>query len=141
MFTIPVSFEDGLDGWFDRPVQPGPDPIDPASAVANERRRRRMISNRESARRSRMRKQKHLEDLRSQVNRIRSENREIANRVGLLSHHTQLIRHENGRLRSESAGLRRRLAEIRHYLVMLELRTAAAAAIVPINEHIPSIIA
>ncbi|KAK1275737.1 Light-inducible protein CPRF2 [Acorus gramineus] len=138
MFTIPVSFEDGLDGWFDRPVQTGPDPIDPASAAADERRLRRMISNRESARRSRMRKQKHLEDLRSQVNRIRSENREIANRVGLLSHHSQLLCLENKRLQSESATLRRRLAEIRYYLVMLELRTAAA---VPINEQIPSIIA
>ncbi|KAL3578651.1 hypothetical protein D5086_020155 [Populus alba] len=37
--------------------------IDPPSAMADEKRRKRMISNRESARRSRMKRQKHMEDL------------------------------------------------------------------------------
>ncbi|XP_011010217.1 PREDICTED: basic leucine zipper 1 [Populus euphratica] len=37
--------------------------IDPPSAMVDEKRRKRMISNRESARRSRMKRQKHMEDL------------------------------------------------------------------------------
>lgn len=37
--------------------------IDPPNAMVDEKRRKRMISNRESARRSRMKRQKHMEDL------------------------------------------------------------------------------
>ncbi|KAJ0620333.1 putative transcription factor bZIP family [Helianthus annuus] len=48
----------------------------------DQRKRRRMISNRESARRSRMRKQKHLNDLMTQLSQLRSE----INRVAELSH-------------------------------------------------------
>ncbi|KAL9389322.1 hypothetical protein Peur_017927 [Populus x canadensis] len=37
--------------------------IDPPNAMVDEKRRKRMISNRESARRSRMKRQKYMEDL------------------------------------------------------------------------------
>ncbi|KAJ6312345.1 hypothetical protein OIU76_011874 [Salix suchowensis] len=37
--------------------------VDPPNAMVDEKRRKRMISNRESARRSRMKRQKHMEDL------------------------------------------------------------------------------
>ncbi|KAL0377934.1 UNVERIFIED_CONTAM: Basic leucine zipper 4 [Sesamum radiatum] len=90
--------------------------------VVDERKRRRMISNRESARRSRMRKQKHLENLRNQANRFKVGNREVMNRLRLVVHQTQMIQAENERLRSEAAVLRQRLWDIRQVLVVRQLQ-------------------
>lgn len=108
---------------------PNPAGSDPCSAkenraqtVADERQRRRMASNRESARRSRMRKQKHLEDLRHQLNRLRSENRDITNRLAVLSHHCHLLWRDNNRLRAESVLLSRRLSDLRRVLVFRQLQ-------------------
>ncbi|CAL0311600.1 unnamed protein product [Lupinus luteus] len=67
--------------------------------IVEERRRRRVISNRESARRSRMRKQRHLENLRNQVNLFRVDNREIKTRLQFLVNHCNHVRTENDCLR------------------------------------------
>ncbi|KAK4393497.1 Basic leucine zipper 4 [Sesamum angolense] len=90
--------------------------------IVDERKRRRMISNRESARRSRMRKQRHLENLRNQANRFKVGNREVMNRLRLLVHQTQLIQAENERLRSEAVVLRQRLWDIRQVLLVRQLQ-------------------
>ncbi|PKU86112.1 Ocs element-binding factor 1 [Dendrobium catenatum] len=88
---------------------------------ADGRRLRRMISNRESARRSRMRKQRHLEDLRSRVGRLRLENIAVAERIASISGRCVLVRRENEQLKSESAALCRRLSEIRQLLFLRQL--------------------
>lgn len=87
----------------------------------DERKRRRMVSNRESARRSRMRKQKHLENLRNLANRLKVGNRELTNRLRLISHQSQVVSCENDRLRTESAILRQTLEDIRQILIARQI--------------------
>ncbi|PIM96984.1 hypothetical protein CDL12_30555 [Handroanthus impetiginosus] len=91
-------------------------------SIIDERKRRRMISNRESARRSRMRKQKHLENLRSQANRLKVGNRELTNRLRLFVHQNRLVETENECLRSEAVILRQRLWDIRQVLLVRQLQ-------------------
>ncbi|KAF5749688.1 hypothetical protein HS088_TW03G00013 [Tripterygium wilfordii] len=92
------------------------------SLKIDERKRRRMISNRESARRSRMRKQKHLENLRNQVNRLKMENRELTNRLRFVLHHVQRIRMDNDRLITEHSILRQKLSNIHQMLALRQLQ-------------------
>nr|QEO19226.1 putative bZIP transcription factor 2-like isoform X1 [Cymbidium ensifolium] len=108
-----MEFLAALEGWEPRPAVK-PDPSGPAKTPEEERRLRRMISNRLSARRSRMRKQRHLENLRTHLNRLKSENRDLSNRIGAVVHYSLLLRGENDRLQSESVSLYNRLAEIEH---------------------------
>ncbi|XP_022136835.1 bZIP transcription factor 44-like [Momordica charantia] len=77
--------------------------------IVDQRKRKRMISNRESARRSRMRKQKQLDDLTVQVAQIRSENEQIPVNINFT---TQLYRN----LEAENSVLRAQMAELRHRL-------------------------
>ncbi|GER31005.1 basic-leucine zipper transcription factor family protein [Striga asiatica] len=102
-------------------VSPGSDETSPLDPVVDDKKLRRMISNRDSARRSRMRKQKHLEDLRDQVNRNKVVNRELMNRLRLVVHQTQMFCAENEFLRSEAAVLRQRLWDVRQVLLTRQL--------------------
>ncbi|XP_022863365.1 bZIP transcription factor 2-like isoform X2 [Olea europaea var. sylvestris] len=108
--------------------------------IIDDRKRRRMISNRESARRSRMRKQKDLESLRDKVSRFRIGNQELMNRLRLISYNDQIIRRENDRLRSESVVLRQRLWDIRQILLVRQLQQQLNSSSWPCNningEHI-----
>ncbi|KAF7818135.1 bZIP transcription factor 53-like [Senna tora] len=60
-----------------RPASSGSDAGDPRSEIMDERKRKRMLSNRESARRSRMKKQKLLEDLTNEIGRLQSANSQL----------------------------------------------------------------
>ncbi|KAJ8770732.1 hypothetical protein K2173_021379 [Erythroxylum novogranatense] len=75
----------------------------------DQRKRKRMISNRESARRSRMRKQKHLDELTAQLSQLRNENNEIMSKINVT---TQLY---NG-VEAENSILRAQLSELSHRL-------------------------
>ncbi|KAK4733485.1 hypothetical protein R3W88_007746 [Solanum pinnatisectum] len=97
-------------------------PNDSPSLAINERKRKRMISNRESARRSRMRKQTHLENLRNESNRLKLENRELTKRVQLVTGHYQLVERNNEMLRAESILLQQRLEGIRYILITRQLQ-------------------
>ncbi|KAL3526656.1 hypothetical protein ACH5RR_011312 [Cinchona calisaya] len=82
------------------------------SLIINERKKRRMISNRESARRSRMRKQKHLDELWSQVVWLRNENHQLINKLNHASERHDLVLQENTQLKEEASELRQMLSNM-----------------------------
>lgn len=100
----------------------GSDDPNPQVSVIDERKRRRMISNRESARRSRMRKQKHVENLRNQVNQLRIENRELTNRLRFVLYHSHGVRTDYDRLQSEYCTLRKKLSDMSQFLMTRQLQ-------------------
>ncbi|CAN8312148.1 unnamed protein product [Cochlearia groenlandica] len=83
------------------------------SMVIDERKQRRMISNRESARRSRMRKQRHLDELWSQVIRLRSDNHCLIDKLNHVSESHDIALKENAKLKEETCDLRQLISEIR----------------------------
>lgn len=80
--------------------------------VLDERKRKRMLSNRESARRSRQRKQKHLDDLMTQVGQLAKENKQILTSMNMTSQVYLNIEAENSILRAQMAELNQRLGSL-----------------------------
>ncbi|KAK9136700.1 hypothetical protein Sjap_007294 [Stephania japonica] len=89
-------------------------------AVVDDRKKRRMISNRESARRSRMRKQQHLDDLINQVSQIQRENSEIVKRVSATTEMFMKVDSENSVLRAQVGELSERLQSLNSVLHSIE---------------------
>ncbi|KAH7517784.1 hypothetical protein FEM48_Zijuj09G0101100 [Ziziphus jujuba var. spinosa] len=81
-------------------------------ALMDQRKRKRMISNRESARRSRMRKQKHLDDLTAQVAKLTKDNNEIKTNIDITAKHFLTIESENSILRAQVGELSHRLQSL-----------------------------
>ncbi|KAG8366986.1 hypothetical protein BUALT_Bualt16G0025500 [Buddleja alternifolia] len=82
-------------------------------SIINERKQRRMLSNRESARRSRMRKQKHLDELWSQVVWLRNENHQLLEKLNHASERHDQVIQENAQLKDEALELRQMLTDMR----------------------------
>ncbi|PON99576.1 Basic-leucine zipper transcription factor [Trema orientale] len=77
-----------------------------------DRKRKRMLSNRESARRSRMRKQKHLDDLVSQVGHLKEDNSRIMTSINITNQLYVNMEAENSVLRAQMAELTNRLQSL-----------------------------
>jgi septal ring factor EnvC (AmiA/AmiB activator) len=84
--------------------------------MVDQRKRKRMESNRESARRSRMRKQKHLDDLMAQVSQLKKENNQIHTSTTVTTQHYLNIEAENCILRAQMDELSQRLNSLNDIL-------------------------
>ncbi|XP_023544422.1 basic leucine zipper 63-like [Cucurbita pepo subsp. pepo] len=107
-----------------------PDAREPDRKVEmiDERKRRRMESNRESARRSRARKQKHLENLRNLVNKLIVENRELSKQLRFTVSQLNRVRTENDHLQTEHTILRQKLLYSRQVLIFRQFHRQLALA-------------
>lgn len=88
-------------------------------ALMDQRKRKRMLSNRESARRSRMRKQKHLDDLTAQMAQLTKESHQIISSLNITSQHYMNMEAENSVLRAQVAELRNRLQSLNEIITFL----------------------
>ncbi|KAL9273108.1 bZIP transcription factor 44-like protein [Drosera capensis] len=84
--------------------------------MIDERKRKRMESNRESARRSRMRKQKHLDDLMAQIARLSNDNDHIMSEISVRTQQYLNVEAENSVLRAQMAELNQRLESLEEIL-------------------------
>nr|ACN71235.1 bZIP transcription factor [Tamarix hispida] len=102
-----------------QPVSSGSDG-DVRYANLDERKRKRMISNRESARRSRMRKQQHLGDLLNQVSKLQAENSQFVAKINSASQMYVKVESENNVLRAQLMELTDRLNSLNSLLRVME---------------------
>lgn len=91
--------------------------------LMDQRKRKRKQSNRESARRSRMRKQKHMDDLVVEVERLRNENSEMMTRMNMSTQHYLKIEAENCVLRAQMCELNQRLQSLNDIINMMNTTT------------------
>ncbi|XP_018482432.1 basic leucine zipper 43-like [Raphanus sativus] len=81
-------------------------------AVPDERRAKRMVSNRESARRSRVRKKKQIEELQQQVEQLMIMNHNLSEKViSLLESNHQILR-ENSQLKEKASSFQLLMSEM-----------------------------
>lgn len=90
---------------------------EPEAAVMDLRKRKRMLSNRESARRSRQRKQKHLDELSAQVSQLRKENGQIVGALQATTNQLMGVAAENSVLRTQMVELTNRLQALNEILL------------------------
>ncbi|CAI0436045.1 unnamed protein product [Linum tenue] len=94
--------------------------------VMDERKRKRMQSNRESARRSRKRKQKHLDELMGQVTQLRKDNSQILIAINVTTQNYLNVQAENSILRAQIVELSNRLDSLTEILDFIGNNNAAA---------------
>lgn len=90
------------------------------AGVLDERKRKRMISNRDSARRSRMKKQQHVDGLTTQMTQLQSENNLIADQINAVANMYVGLESENNVLRAQLAELTDRLRSLNSVLQIAE---------------------
>ncbi|KAI3460347.1 hypothetical protein Pfo_017010 [Paulownia fortunei] len=95
--------------------------------LMDQRKRKRMQSNRESARRSRMRKQKHLDDLMAQVAQLSKDNSQILTSTNVTTQHYLNVEAENSVLRAQMMELTQRLQSLNEIVDYINSSTATAA--------------
>lgn len=84
--------------------------------LVDQRKRKKMESNRESARRSRMRKQKHINDLIGESNRTKNDNDQVRTTINVTTQRFIEIEAENSVLRAQVSELNQRLNSLNEIL-------------------------
>lgn len=93
----------------------------PSGYSLEEKRQRRKISNRESARRSRWRKKIHAEKLQAEASHLKVENRKLKNRLYLVSHRYEALQRETNRLLTMAILLQQRLTDLSQIWTPMQL--------------------
>jgi bZIP transcription factor len=108
------------------------------SLVSDERKRKRMQSNRESARRSRMKKQLHLDTLMAEAKRIKADNADMEARINLTTQQYIMVEKENQVLRARHAELAERLQSLNSIFKIYEEFTGVSMDIadVPVSQPV-----
>ncbi|KAG6506538.1 hypothetical protein ZIOFF_031862 [Zingiber officinale] len=96
-------------------------------ALLDQKKRKRMISNRESARRSRMRKQKQLDDLMAQVSQLRKESSHALSVLNLIAQRRSGVEAENSVLRAQAMELSNRLQALNEILNNLKSSSSSSS--------------
>ncbi|XP_039048374.1 bZIP transcription factor 53-like [Hibiscus syriacus] len=93
---------------------------DPRYANVDERKRKRMLSNRESARRSRVRKQKQLEDLVNETSALQKDNGLLSEKINIATQRYIEMENANNVLRAQAVELTERLRSLNSVLHIVE---------------------
>ncbi|MBA0847181.1 hypothetical protein Goshw_013995 [Gossypium schwendimanii] len=91
-----------------------------SSSDSDERKRKRMLSNRESARRSRIRKQKQLEDLVNEVSALQKDNSQLSEKINVSTQRYAEMECANNVLRAQAMELTERLQSLNSVLHIVE---------------------
>ncbi|KAL3639129.1 hypothetical protein CASFOL_017036 [Castilleja foliolosa] len=105
----------------------GSPPVPNSGSDGDLRKRKRMQSNRESARRSRQRKQKQMDDLTAQVDQLKKENGQISSGINVTTQHYVSVEADNSVLRAQMMELTQRLDSLNEMLNYIETGGGSAA--------------
>ncbi|KAG8087154.1 hypothetical protein GUJ93_ZPchr0010g8403 [Zizania palustris] len=113
-------------------------------ALMDLKRKRRKESNRESAKRSRLRKQQHLDDMTSQVKQLETEKKQLITTLSMTTQSYAAVEAQNSVLRAQVIELDSRLCALREITIYRrssanhQLSTSAATAAATTTTRYPS---
>ncbi|CAN6935815.1 unnamed protein product [Brassica oleracea] len=103
--------------------------------LINERKRKRLESNRESARRSRMRKREHLVGLTTQLEQLRKDNRKATIAIDVTTEQYDKMEAENSVMRAQVTELNHRLNSLNQIIAFPESYSSAAGGFGTVTGH------
>ncbi|OEL22266.1 hypothetical protein BAE44_0016714 [Dichanthelium oligosanthes] len=92
------------------------------------RRKRRKESNRESARRSRLKKQQHLDDLTSQVKQLKDQNKQLSMALSITSQNLVAVQAQNSVMQTQKMELDSRLGALTEILCYMNAITSTSTS-------------